>query len=92
MLTFEEWVLCGNPLQRFGSELEPDPEPTQEFGPVGNTRNEQGLEVGALELDLDDNFEPIQISVLDVEQLLAEAKETIEQKAMLDDKYRDVCK
>jgi len=37
MLTFEERVLCGNPLQRFGSGLEPDPEPTQEFGPVANT-------------------------------------------------------
>jgi len=31
-------VLCGNPLQRFGSGLEPDPEPNQEFGPLGNTR------------------------------------------------------
>jgi len=37
MLTFEERVLCGNPLQRFGSGLEPDPEPTREFGPVANT-------------------------------------------------------
>jgi hypothetical protein len=37
MLTFEERVLCGNPLQRFGSRLEPDPEPTREFGPVANT-------------------------------------------------------
>jgi len=37
MLTFEERVLCGNTLQRFGSGLEPDPEPTREFGPVANT-------------------------------------------------------
>jgi len=37
MLTFEERVLCGNPLQQFGSGLEPDPEPTREFGPVANT-------------------------------------------------------
>jgi hypothetical protein len=37
MLTFEEQVLCGNPLQRFSSRLEPDPEPTREFGPVANT-------------------------------------------------------
>jgi len=37
MFTFEELVLCGNPLQRFGSGLEPDPEPTREFGPVANT-------------------------------------------------------
>jgi len=40
MLTVEERVLCGNPLQRFGSGLEPDPEPTREFGPVANTSNE----------------------------------------------------
>jgi hypothetical protein len=39
MLTFEETVLCGNPLQRFGSGLELDPEPTREFGPVANTTN-----------------------------------------------------
>jgi len=40
MLTFEERVLCGNPLQRFGSGLEPDPEPTREFGPGANTTRE----------------------------------------------------
>jgi hypothetical protein len=37
MLTFEERVLSGNPLQRFGFGLELDPEPTWEFGPVANT-------------------------------------------------------
>jgi hypothetical protein len=37
MLTFEERVLCGNPLKRFGSGLELDPEPTREFGPIANT-------------------------------------------------------
>ena len=37
MLTFEERVLCGNPLQRFGSGLDPDPEPTRESGPVAST-------------------------------------------------------
>jgi len=37
MLTFEERVLCENPLQRFGSRLEPDPEPTREFGPIAYT-------------------------------------------------------
>jgi hypothetical protein len=31
MLTFVELVMCGNPLQRFSSGLEPDPEPTLEF-------------------------------------------------------------
>jgi len=37
MLTFQQQVLCGNPLQRFSSGFEPDPEPTREFGPVANT-------------------------------------------------------
>jgi len=45
MLTFEERVLCGNPLQRFGSGLEPDPEPTREFGPVANTSCKQFLRI-----------------------------------------------
>jgi len=31
-------VLCGNPLQPFGSGLEPGPEHNQEFGPVATTR------------------------------------------------------
>jgi len=39
MLTFQERVLCGNPLQRFGSGLELDTEPTREFGPIANTRH-----------------------------------------------------
>jgi len=29
--------VCGNSLQQFGSGLEPDPEPTMEYGPVANT-------------------------------------------------------
>ena len=37
MLTFEERVLCGNPLQRSGSGSEPDPEPNRAFRPVANT-------------------------------------------------------
>jgi len=37
MLTCKERVLCRNPLQRFGSVLEPDPEPTREFEPVAIT-------------------------------------------------------
>jgi hypothetical protein len=39
MLTFEEEVLCENQLQRFGSELEPDPEPTWIFGHIPDTSN-----------------------------------------------------
>ena len=37
MLTVEERVLCGNSLQRFGSGLEPDPEPNRDFGPIAHT-------------------------------------------------------
>jgi hypothetical protein len=43
MLTVEEWVLCGNRLQQFGSRLELDPEPIREIGPVANNHcNNQG--------------------------------------------------
>jgi hypothetical protein len=52
----------------------------------------QWLEVGAMELDLDNGIESIQIMVMEVEQLLTEAKERIKEKAMLDIKYRDICK
>jgi len=41
MLTFEERLLCGNPLQEIGSGFEQDSEPTRVFGPVANTKNEQ---------------------------------------------------
>ena len=37
MLTVEGRVLCGNSLQRFGSGLEPDPEPKRDFGPIAHT-------------------------------------------------------
>jgi len=55
-------------------------------------RKEQWLEVGAMELDLDDNFESIQISAIEVEQLLPEARERIKEKVILDDRYRELCK
>jgi hypothetical protein len=55
-------------------------------------RKEQWLEVGAMELDLDDGIESIQIAALDVAQLLPEAKETIMEKAFLDEKVRELCK
>jgi len=53
MLTFEGRVLCGNPLELFGSGLKADPQPTREFGPVANTHStwqsnwiiQQGLQV-----------------------------------------------
>jgi hypothetical protein len=41
-LTFEKRVLHTNPLQQFGSGLEPDPDPTWEFGPVPNTSDDHG--------------------------------------------------
>jgi len=53
---------------------------------------EQWLEVGAMEIDLDYGYESIQISAIDVDQLLPEAKERIKGKAMLDERYRDLCK
>jgi hypothetical protein len=50
------------------------------------------LEVGSMEIDLEDGYEVIHISAIDVDQLLPEAKERIMEKAMLDDKYRELCK
>jgi len=52
----------------------------------------QWLEIGAMDLDTNDEYETIQISAIDVDQLLPEAQERIEEKAMLDEKYRDLCK
>jgi len=52
----------------------------------------QWLEVGAMDLNTNNEYETIQISAIDVEQLLPEAKERIKEKAMLDEKYRDLCK
>jgi hypothetical protein len=37
MLTVEQRVWCGNPVQQFGAGMEPQPEPTPEFGPIANT-------------------------------------------------------
>jgi hypothetical protein len=53
---------------------------------------EQWLEVGAMELDFDNRIETIQLSAMEVEQLLLEAKERIKEKAMLDNRYRELCK
>jgi len=53
---------------------------------------EQWLEVGAMELDFNNGIETLQISAIEVQQLLPEAKERIQEKAMLDDKYRELCK
>jgi hypothetical protein len=52
---------------------------------------EQWLEVGAMELDLD-GYESIQILAMEVDQLLPQARESIKEKAMLDEKYRELCK
>jgi len=40
----------------------------------------------------DDGIECIKIEAMDVEELLLEAKERIEQKAVLDKHYRTICK
>jgi len=52
----------------------------------------QWLEVGAMDLDTNNEYETIQTSAMDVEPLLPEAKERIEEKAMVDERYRDLCK
>jgi len=44
-----------------------------------------------MELNLNNEIESIQIPAIEVEQLLPEAKEKIKEKAMLDDKYRELC-
>jgi len=51
---------------------------------------EQWLEVGAMELDSEE-YEVIQISAMEIELLLPEAKERIKEKARLDDKYKELC-
>jgi hypothetical protein len=53
---------------------------------------EQWLEVGTMTLDLDDSYQSIQISAMEVDQLLLEARDRIKEKAMLDEKYRELCK
>jgi len=53
---------------------------------------EQWLEVGAMEVDLDNDYETIQVSAMDMDQLLPEAKERLKEKARLDEKYRELCK
>jgi hypothetical protein len=52
---------------------------------------EQWLEVGATELDQEE-YEDVQISAIEIELLLPEAKERIKEKARLDNKYRELCK
>jgi hypothetical protein len=49
------------------------------------------LEVEAMRIEEDD-IECTNISGLDVEALLLEAKERIKENAMLEDKYREICK
>jgi hypothetical protein len=52
---------------------------------------EQWLEIGAMELDFAE-YKAIQIPAIEVDQLLPEAKERIKDKAMMDGKYRELCK
>jgi hypothetical protein len=52
---------------------------------------EQLLEVGPMEMDCDE-YKSIEISAIEVDLLLPEAKERIKEKAMLDDKYKELCK
>jgi len=54
-------------------------------------RKEQWLEVGAMQLE-DEGVETIQLSAWDSEALSPEAKIRMQEKAMLDGNYREVCK
>ena len=70
---------------------------SREGGTTSTTTQEmldksQWLEISTMELDIKDEYETIQISAMDVEQLLPEAKETIKEKAVLDERYRALCK
>jgi hypothetical protein len=50
------------------------------------------VEVEAMELDFNNDFKSIQISAIEVDQLLLEARERIKEKARLDEKYRELYK
>jgi len=50
------------------------------------------LVVGAMEIDSVNDIESIHICAMEVEQLLPEAKERIEEMAMLDYKYWEIYK
>jgi hypothetical protein len=52
----------------------------------------QWLEVGGIELNLDNGFESIYISAQEVEPLLPEAKKRFKEKAIIDNRYRDLGK
>jgi hypothetical protein len=54
-------------------------------------KEDQWLEVGAVELN-QETFRTIDKCAIEVELLLPEAKERIKQKALLDEKYLEICK
>jgi len=54
-------------------------------------RKEQWLEVGAMQIE-DEEMSCINIGAMDIERLLPEAKESIKEKALLDEDYRTICK
>jgi len=53
---------------------------------------EHWSEVGAMGIDLDGGYETIQIAAIDIDQLLPDSRERMKEKAMLDEKYRELCK
>jgi len=55
-------------------------------------RDKQWFEVGAMQLDDDDNCGSIVIAVLEVELSLPEAKSRMKEKVFIDNKYRELCK
>jgi hypothetical protein len=54
-------------------------------------QKEQWLEVGAMELDLNEDLKLVQIAAIEVDQLLPEARERSKEKARLDKKYTEIC-
>jgi len=52
---------------------------------------DQWLEVGAMEIE-DDNFQEICIEAMEVELLLPERKRKIIDDALLDERYKSICK
>lgn len=55
-------------------------------------RKEQWIEVGAMQIDNGNDYGIIQIAALEIGPPLPEAKERIKEKALIVDRYREICK
>jgi len=54
-------------------------------------QKEQWLEVGAMQIDDEQHYDMTQISALEIELPLPETKERTKEKALIDDKYQEIC-